>query len=248
MKNGCLDKIEILGVYLNSISYGEAIEIIKFYIKSKSAGIVVTPNAEIIMRAQTAGDLKRAINTADISFPDGIGIVIASKILKTPLSGRTAGYDLLMKMLQLAQKDKLSVFLLGGVQGVAQEAANIISRRYPNIQICGAEHGYFDESDEEQLLDDINKKAPDILIVGMGAPKQELFMTKYRSVLKCGIAIGVGGSLDVISGRVRRAPVFMQKAGLEWLYRLITQPARIKRMGVLPLFLLKAMFSGEVKK
>ncbi len=248
MKHSRLDKIKILGVYLNNISYDEAIETIKLYIKSKSTGIVVTPNAEIIMRAQAAEDLKRAINTADISFPDGIGVVIASKILKTPLSDRTAGYDLLMKMLQLAQDEKLSVFLLGGIQGVAHEAANIISQRYPNIQIFGAEHGYFDESDEEQLIDDINKKAPDILIVGMGAPKQELFMSKYRPVLKCGVAIGVGGSLDVISGRVRRAPVFMQKAGLEWLYRLIKQPARIKRMGVLPLFLLKVIFSGEVKK
>jgi N-acetylglucosaminyldiphosphoundecaprenol N-acetyl-beta-D-mannosaminyltransferase len=247
MKCTDLDKIDILGVILNRISYDEAIERIKDYIKTKRAGIIVTPNAEIIMNAQTRKELKNAINTADISFPDGIGVLIASKILKSPLADRTAGYDLLIKMLQLAQEERLSIYLLGGVPGVAEDAARILSRKFPNLITAGTMHGYFDEDAEKRVIEDINKKTPDMLIVGMGSPKQELFMSRFRHVLKCGVAIGVGGSLDVISGRVQRAPVFMQKAGMEWLFRLLVQPARIKRVGALPLFLLKVIFSGESK-
>jgi N-acetylglucosaminyldiphosphoundecaprenol N-acetyl-beta-D-mannosaminyltransferase len=213
------------------------------FLESPGAKIVVTPNAEIIMAAQRDKKLKDAISGADLCFPDGIGVVLASRLLGRPLGQRTAGFDLMMELLREAGDKKLSIFLLGGKPGVAEDAAANIKKKFSGIKIVGTHHGYFSESGEEKVVDIINKASPDILFVAMGAPKQEIFMAKNRDKLRCRVAMGVGGSLDVLSGKVRRAPAFMQKAGLEWFYRLITQPSRIRRMSVLPLFLLKVIFS-----
>ncbi|MDN5331894.1 MAG: N-acetylglucosaminyldiphosphoundecaprenol N-acetyl-beta-D-mannosaminyltransferase [Tepidanaerobacteraceae bacterium] len=236
------ERIAILGVYLNSVNYEIAIKKVIEFTKSDGLKIIVTPNAEIIMAAQKDKKLKDAINSADLSLPDGIGVVLASKILGKPLEQRTTGFDLMMMILEKARDEGLSIFLLGGKPGVAEGAAENIKKKFPGIEIAGVHHGYFDESEENEVIGMINEASPDILFVAMGAPKQELFMTRNRRKLRCKVAMGVGGSLDVLSGKVRRAPKIMQNAGLEWLYRLITQPSRFRRMSVLPLFLLKVIF------
>lgn len=235
------ERINIMGIFLNKTDYEDALRRIESLLKSTSPAMVVTPNAEIIMAAQKNEKLRLALNSADLCFPDGIGVVLASKIMGKPLYQRTAGFDLMVKMLDMSRRKSLSVFLLGGRPGVAEEAAQNIKRKYPDIKIAGTCHGYFGEKEETDIINKINNSGADILLVALGAPKQELFMASNRKKLKCKVMMGVGGSLDVLSGRVNRAPVFMQEAGLEWLYRLITQPTRIKRMSALPLFLIRVL-------
>ena len=243
------NRINIFGVLLDRVDYDEACGRVEMFLQSYGNRIIVTPNAEIIMAARKDPGLKAALNAADVCLPDGIGVVIASKIIGKPLAERTTGFDFMMKVMETSDKEGLSLFLLGGKPGVAEKAGEKIKAMFPGTQIAGSHHGYFKENDEQEVIDKINNKKPDILLVAMGCPKQEIFMIHNKDKLKFRVAMGVGGSLDVLSGTVRRAPVFMQKAGLEWLYRLLTQPLRFKRMSVLPLFLIEViahrLFTGD---
>ncbi|HHV17832.1 MAG TPA: WecB/TagA/CpsF family glycosyltransferase [Thermoanaerobacterales bacterium] len=237
MKADERERVNIFGILLDRVDYSKACQRVETFLKSYGNRIIVTPNAEIIMAARKAPELKAVLNEADICLPDGIGVVIASRILGKPLTERTTGFDFMMKVLEMADKKELSLFLLGGKPGVAEKAGKKIKMMFPGINIAGFHHGYF--KDEQEIVYQINDKKPDIIVVAMGCPKQEMFMIRNKDKLKFRVAMGVGGSLDVISDTVRRAPVFMQKAGLEWLYRLLTQPSRFKRMSVLPLFLIE---------
>lgn len=233
------ERINVLDVLLDCVDYEDACQRVAAFLNSYSNKVIVTPNAEIIMAAQKDQELKAVLNAADICLPDGIGVVIASKILGKPLAERTTGFDFMMKVLDMADKESLRLFLLGGKPGIAEKAGEKIKSMFQNIQIVGSHHGYFNEDDNREIISKINSSKPDILLVAMGCPRQEMFMLHNKDKLKFRVAMGVGGSFDVLSGNVNRAPVFMQKAGLEWLYRLLTQPTRLKRMSALPLFLLK---------
>jgi len=233
--------IKILNVPFDRITYGEAlIRAEEFIIKRMAAGIV-TPNAEIVISANKDQKLYNAICNADISLPDGIGVFLASRIKGTPLKERTTGFDLMVELLKLADKKGYSVYLLGGKPGVADDALENIKKSFPNIKISGAHHGYFSAEEEKRIIEELNKESPDMVFVGMGAPKQELFIDRYRGKINCGFLMGVGGSLDVLSGRTKRAPLIMRKLGLEWLYRLVKEPYRAKRMTALPKFLIKVI-------
>jgi len=169
-------------------------------------------------------------------IPDGIGLVYASKILKHPMKERVTGIDFLGRALEhLAQTGK-SVFLFGSKPGIAEKAAEKMKETYPGLKVAGTRNGYFKPEEEEAILEEINAAEPDLLCVALGSPKQELFVLKYKDRLKAKAAIGVGGSLDVWSGELKRAPEFYRKHGLEWLYRFIQEPSRYKRMAALPLF------------
>lgn len=241
MKVDDRNRINIFGVQLDYVDYAKACDRVKTFLQAHDNKIIVTPNAEIIMAARKDPELKAVLNAADICLPDGIGVVIASGILGKPLAERTTGFDFMMKVMEMTSEEGLSLFLLGGKPGVAESAGDKIKAMFPGIQIAGAHHGYFKKDDEQKVIDMINDKKPDILLVAMGCPRQEIFMMHNRDKLKFRVAMGVGGSLDVLSGTVHRAPVFMQKAGLEWLYRLVTQPSRLKRMSVLPLFIIEIL-------
>jgi len=248
MKEIGRDRINILGVSLDYVDYNQACKMVERFLESFDRKVIVTPNAEIIMAARKNPDLMEVVNKADLCLPDGIGVVIASKILGRPLKERTTGFDFMIKILQMAAKKGLSVFLLGGKPGVAQKAAVEIMSRFPEVKIAGTHHGYFNQEEECKIIDIINDAKADILLVAMGFPKQEKFIIDNQNKLSFRVAIGVGGSFDVLSGNVNRAPDFMQRAGLEWLYRLITQPWRFKRMTVLPLFLIEVIKVGIFRK
>lgn len=235
------ERMNILGVLLDQTDYQKAYRQTERFLDSSGNKVIVTPNAEIVMAAQKNPELRAALNSADLCLPDGIGVVIASKILGKPLAERTTGFDFMMKLLELANKRSLSLFLLGGKPEVAEKAGEKISSMFPNVKIVGVHHGYFSENEEEAIIDSINHAKPDILLVAMGCPKQEIFMIKNKSKMQFKIAMGVGGSFDVLSGNVQRAPQFVQNIGLEWLYRLIMQPSRLKRVGALPIFLVKVI-------
>ncbi|ONI46181.1 N-acetylmannosaminyltransferase [Candidatus Epulonipiscioides gigas] len=231
-------QIDILGVPVDNITMKQANFVTnKFLKKSKRLRLICTPNPEMIMCATENEKLLKILNTADMVIPDGIGVVIASKILKGPsLKERVAGYDLIQNLMKHGHN---KFYFLGGKPGVAKLAAIRMKKKYKNIEVVGYRNGYFKEKEKRKIIKEINKSGANILLVGLGSPKQEYFISDNRKHLKrIKVAIGVGGSFDVMAGKVKRAPNIFRKLGLEWFYRLITEPHRAKRMLKLPIFLL----------
>ena len=221
---------EILGVGFDGVTMDEAVKRALELMTRRERAYVCTPNPEIVMRSRKDAALRAAINGASLVLPDGVGVVWAAKRLGKPIPQRVTGYDFLLSLLG---KMRGSVFVLGGRPGVAEKAAQEIERRFPYVTIAGCQHGYF--TDGDAVSEKIRNAAPDLLIVCLGSPKQELWMAEHRDV-GAGLMAGLGGAADVLAGEVKRAPPGWQKRGLEWLYRLIHEPRRIKRQIRLPLF------------
>ena len=234
----------ILKSKVDEVNMQQALARVDTFVQSQGFYHIVTLNAEIAYMANSDEKLQRIINKADLVTPDGSGIVWASEKLGSPLPERVTGIDLMYEICRLAAQKGYSVFLLGSEEGVAQAAAEALKAKYPGIRICGAYHGYFlkEENGREKVFSLIREASPDIIFVAMGAPKQEYIIEEMRKILKKGVFIGVGGSFDVIAGKVKRAPRAVQKMRLEWLWRSLLQPSRWKRTMRLPLFM------SEVKK
>ena len=237
-----MNKITILGVQFDNVTMKEAILKCENFLASNTGNLVVTPNPEIVMRAQDDKEFKEIINHAELVVPDGIGIIKAGKIQNTPLKERVAGYDLICNLLEKYKDGSATFYFWGSKPGYAQEAKEKLERKYPNIKIVGTHTGYFTPEEETQIVNEIKTLQPDILLVGTGAPKQEKIIHKYQHEGFFKIGIGCGGSIDVLAGKVKRAPKLFIKLHLEWFYRLLKEPTRWKRMLVLPKFI------QEVKK
>ncbi len=240
-----MNKIDILGVEFDNINMQEAIEKCNNFLDSGKLNYIVTPNPEIVMVAKEDEEFKKILNEANLVIPDGIGIIIASKILNKPLKQRLPGFELICNLFENSKKEK-RVYLLGSKPGVCELAKENIEKKY-NVKVVGLHDGYFKEDEEISIIEDINESGANILLAGMGMKKQEKLICKYKDNLNVNIAIGCGGTIDVFSGTVKRAPKLFQKLGLEWLYRLIKQPSRFKRMLVLPKFLLIILFKEKRK-
>ncbi|WP_016839328.1 WecB/TagA/CpsF family glycosyltransferase [Ureibacillus thermosphaericus] len=232
-------KETVLGIQVNTENYDELIEQIFQRIERKEKSLIVAINPEKIMKAKEDPALKKLLNEAEFQIPDGIGVILASKIQKGQISERVTGVDLMMRLCEEAATKQKSIFLYGGKPGVAASAAEKLKALYPGIQIAGIQHGY--ETDNEKVISKINEAKPDILFVAMGSPKQENWINANRDQLYPTIYQGVGGSFDVLAGNVKRAPKAFQKVGLEWFYRLMMEPKRIKRQMALPKFLLEVV-------
>ena len=231
-------RTEILGVEFDNLNMTEAASK-AFELMERRGAYTVTPNPEIVRMCRDNAALKEAVARADLVVPDGIGVIYGAKILGTPLKERVPGIDLATALLGVMSEKGKSLYLLGAKPGVAEKAAGTISTQFPGVEICGTADGYF--KDDGPVIEKINAAAPDLLLVCLGAPKQEIWMHKNASRLDVGLMIGLGGVLDVFAGEVQRAPEGWQRLGLEWLYRLIKQPWRIKRMIKLPVFLFEAV-------
>ncbi|TCK93465.1 N-acetylglucosaminyldiphosphoundecaprenol N-acetyl-beta-D-mannosaminyltransferase [Natranaerovirga hydrolytica] len=239
-------KINILGVNFNHITMEQAIDIVIGFLNSKEKlHMIFTPNPEIVMIAQKEIKLQEILNHSDLVVPDGIGIVKAAKILKDPLTERVAGYDLVQNVFEKISKTNHTVYFLGGAKEVADQAAKNMQEKYPGLKIIGCHDGYFSKNEEMTIIQEINELKPDLLLVGLGAPRQEMWLYDNRKKLNAKACIGVGGSFDVMSGKVKRAPKWMIKSNLEWFYRLLVQPTRIKRMINLPIFMLKVLVNKK---
>lgn len=242
-------RIKILGVPVDMVDEKEAMEIFRELMNTEKCSQIVTPNSEIIVSASKNPELKCIIEQADLVIPDGIGLVYASKIMGMPLRERVTGIDFLNAILGYLEETGQSVFFLGsrpgegGAPGVAELAAKRMKEQYKGLVVAGTHHGYFKEAEEEGVIKAVNDSGADFLCVAMGSPKQEKLVADHREELKVKCAIGVGGSLDVWAGALKRAPEFYRKHGLEWLYRLIQEPSRYKRMAALPLFMVKIFAS-----
>ena len=235
------DVVKILGVRVDKITKAQALEEFQKLLEGDRCELIVTPNAEIVEKASKTPQLRRIINEdAAIVTPDGVGLIYASKLKGDPIQEKVAGIDFAHSAIELCAKLGRSVYLLGSKPGVAEAAAANLENEIPGLKIAGFRDGYFREDEEPSVVAEINASGADFLCVALGSPKQEYFVIKHRDALKVKAAAGLGGSLDIWSGQLNRAPKFYIDHGLEWLYRMIQEPKRLKRLPALPVFLIKA--------
>ncbi len=232
-------KIDVLGLKFDSMTMDEALSRAEALLRGDKAAYVVTPNAEIAYEALHDGQLREMLNGADLMLPDGAGVVLASKLLRTPVKQKVAGVDFAAGLLGILERNGQSLYLLGGKPGIGELAAQKMLEAHPQLRIAGIADGYF--QDEAPVIAKINASGADALFVCLGAPKQERFMVQHRQELHVHLMAGLGGSLDAFAGTVQRAPAWMIRLNLEWLYRLIREPKRFRRMLRLPKYLWAVM-------
>lgn len=230
--------VSILGLPIQNVTMSEAVNDVYGFFGARESKIVVTPNAEILQMYSTDPAVKEALEKADYIVPDGVGVLMAAKRLGTPLKEKVAGVELSRNLLEKAAKEGGNVYLLGAKPGVAAEAKRCLEQEIPGVSIVGARDGYFKSEDEPAIIEEINGLDVDMLFVCLGAPKQELWMAEHKGDLKVGVMLGLGGSLDIFSHTLKRAPQWMIQCRIEWLYRVIKEPYRIGRIASLPKFLM----------
>ena len=233
------EKIDVLGVRFDNVTMDEAVETAYALLDRRAGGYVVTPNPEIVMDCRADAVSAEAVGAAVLTIPDGIGIIYAARMLKTPLKEKVPGCEMILHLLRKMNDAGKSVFILGGKPGVAELAAEKLREQFANVRFVGTHDGYF--KDDAPVIGEINAAAPDLLLVCLGAPKQEKWMYAHARELNVGLMIGAGGSVDVYAGTVERAPKAWCDAGLEWLYRLLKEPKRIKRQMALPKYMLRVV-------
>ena len=238
-------RINICGIEIDQYNFDEVLEqIVNHAVAGRSPEYVVTPNAMHILSLQTDALFREIYRQAFLVVPDGVSLLWSAKFLNTPLNGRVNGTDLFEQLCAMAAKKGLKVFLLGGRAGAADTAKEILEARHPNLNIVGTHcppYGFEAQSAELALINAKIKAAnPDLLFVGLGAPKQEKWIAANYQELAVPISVGIGVSFELVANMVSRAPVWMQKTGLEWLFRLIVEPSRLWKRYVIgnPLFIL----------
>ena len=239
------DRAEILGVKVDSVTMKEAVEIVAKLIEAKKNSIVATANAEMLMMSTQDAELKNILNSADLVVPDGAGTVWAANHLGYKMPERVAGFDLVQELMKISPSKSWKIFLFGSSPGTAEKAKAKAEELYPGIKIVGTRNGYFKSEEESEIISEIKNSEPDILLAALGVPKQEKWLFAHKDELKIPVSIGVGGTLDVMAGNVKRAPLWMQKAKLEWLFRAMLQPSRAGRLIALPKFVWKVHASKK---
>lgn len=236
-----MTRTPLFGIAFDDIPMPEAAEAALRLIGRGDGAYAVTPNPEIVLAARKDPALQEAITGADLILPDGVGLVWASKILGRPLQNRLQGIDFASALMERLSKNCGSVYLLGAKPGVAEEAAKRLAAAYPGLRIAGTRNGYFRDDEEDEILGEIRAAGPDLTLVCLGFPRQELWMKNNVSRVGRGLMIGLGGAMDVYAGQKKRAPEPMRRLGMEWLYRLAQEPRRIGRVLRLPGILFAAI-------
>lgn len=241
------ERLKILGVEIDNITLDEAGMITKNLIENsnKSCELIVAPNVEFIMTAQKDREFFEILKSAKLATPDSVGVEIAGKIQKKPLKQRIPGQAYFRKVLEVGEKEGWTFYFLGGKGDTVLRAIENVKKDYPKLKVVGSHDGFFEDN---KVIEDINNVQPNVLFVAMGAPVQEKWIYNHKKELKVDVAAGQGGTFDYEAGNIKRAPIWMQKIGIEWLWRLIHQPSRIVRMSVLPIYLLKILFTKDMKK
>lgn len=243
-----MNKVKVLGVDFDNYSLEEFKNEFISRLNNHLSTMIVTANPEIVMAANKDRNFMNIIqHDADYVTADGIGIVLAGKMQKTPIAERVTGYDLFTWFLYIANLRKLKVYLIGAKPEVIMTTKEKLAKDYPDIQVVGAEDGYF-KDDLNTVAKRIEAAKPDMVFAAIGFPRQEQLISIMRRDNLPAIMMGVGGSFDVFSGKVKRAPVAFQKSHLEWFYRLVTNPTRFKRMMVLPQFVVEVQKNKKSHK
>ena len=228
------DRVDMFGVPLARIDMEAALARVDQFVQERSPHMVVTSDTPSIVRAHDDSEYQELVRGADMVTADGRGVVWMARVLGLPVAERVSGIDLVTHICGRATDKGYAVFLLGALPGVAEEAARALRSRCPELRVVGTHHGYFPPEEEPEVVRRIAEAKPDILFVGLGAPRQEKWIRQHMAALQVPVSIGVGGTFDVLAGRAKRAPEWMQRAGLEWLYRLLREPSRLPRMWALP--------------
>lgn len=222
-------KVSIMDIdFLNITKRNFLEEHLYLHLQQQQKCFVVTANPEIVMKAREDVLYKEMIQSADYIVPDGAGVLLAAQIMKQPLEERIAGFDLMLDLLRFADEQELSCYFLGAEPDVNDQAVLEVKQRFPHVKIAGHQHGFF--KDEDEVTKAVKESNPDIILVALGFPRQEEWITKHMVDFDKGVFMGVGGSFDVLSGKVKRAPDRWIKYNLEWLYRILQQPFRVKRI------------------
>ena len=237
------ERAEILGVKVDAVTMAQAVERVEKLIAAQKNSIVATVNAEMLLRATKDNDFKKILNSAELVVPDGAGAVWAARHLGYEMPERVAGFDLVQELMKIAPTKGYKFFLFGASPGIADKAALKAQELYHGIKIVGTRNGYFTSADEPEIIAQIKNAKPDILLAALGVPKQEKWLSAHKDELNVPVSIGVGGTFDVMAGVVKRAPIWMQRAKLEWLYRAMLQPSRAGRLIALPKFVWKVINS-----
>ena len=241
-----IEPIKILGVPVHPMTMAEAVNSLEQRMLGGEQTFVVTANAEIIMMCQDDAEYNNIISKqAELVLPDGAGAVWAGRHLGYKVPERVAGFDLYNQLLALSAQKGYKAYFFGGSPGIAEAAKAKSEEMYPGVQVVGCHNGYFTDADVTAIIKEINNSGAEMLFVALGAPKQEKWILAHRHELRPRILMGIGGSFDVLAGKMERAPKWMQDASLEWAFRLYKQPSRFMRMMALPKFALKVMFSSS---
>jgi N-acetylglucosaminyldiphosphoundecaprenol N-acetyl-beta-D-mannosaminyltransferase len=238
-----VNQTRVLGVRVDCLDMPAALRRIEALIDAGGAHLVATVNPEFVMRARRDREFARVLESADLCLADGSGVVWAARRQGCTMPGPVTGVDLVPELAVLCSRRGFRLFLLGAAPGVASDLADRLVTRYPGLEVA-AHAGSPDPSSDEQTLALISKQRPQLLLVAYGAPKQELWIDRVMARLGPTVAIGVGGTFDYLTGRVPRAPAWMRRAGMEWFFRLVRQPWRIRRMAVLPAYALEVLRAG----
>jgi N-acetylglucosaminyldiphosphoundecaprenol N-acetyl-beta-D-mannosaminyltransferase len=239
-----LHREEIMGIPFISSSFQETLDELVRQIDQGNKCRVITANPEVVMLVKKDDEVKQIVQTADYVTPDGVGILLAGKLLGKPIRERITGYDLTISLLSIANEKRWRLYLLGAAPEVMEGVNHKIREQYPHIDLQ-SHHGFFNEDEEKSIVEQIKSHRPHLLLVALGMPKQEKWLQKYQDQLSFNLAMGVGGTFDGISGKVKRAPLLWQRLGVEWLYRLLKEPWRWRRMLALPQFVLHVLFSRK---
>lgn len=248
-----MDRVKIFGINIENTTLDDVVILLEKKLDEYGLFTIATPNTEIAMIAKDKPEFANLINSFDLVVPDGIGLIYASKIKKMPLKERVTGFDISMELLSIGEERPINLYLLGGKPGISEKAAYNVEEKFPGVTVVGNRDGYFSLEDEEEIVNIINQSNPDIIFVGLGFPKQEEFIKRNKEILKGKIIIGNGGVIDILSGESKRAPDIFINLNLEWLYRLIQEPSRIKRQMALPRFILNviidknSVMEGDIK-
>ena len=239
------ERVNILGVDVDAVTMAEAVDVVRRAMDTRAGVMVATANAEMLMRATHDEELCTVLNAAALVVPDGAGTVWAARHLGFAMPERVAGYDLAQELLHGAPAEGRRVYFFGSAPGVAEKAKAKAEQLYPGIEIVGVRNGFFSPADNAAIIAEIRAARPDLLLVALGVPKQEKWIAAHLAELDVPVAIGVGGTLDVMAGVMKRAPYWMQRAKLEWLFRGLMQPKRAGRLLALPKFVLKVHASRK---
>jgi N-acetylglucosaminyldiphosphoundecaprenol N-acetyl-beta-D-mannosaminyltransferase len=231
--------IAILGCRVDAIDRADAVARVAELANGRPGSLVVTLGVEMVMRAQRDLSFRDIVNGAALNLCDTVGLLLASRVRNGPVRSRVTGVELVGDLAaRSAERSDVRLYFLGSSGDTAALAARAVKRRYPRAVICGARDGYFTPDESGAVAAAIAASGANVVCVGLGSPKQEWWLSQYGVATGCGVGIGVGGTLDVLAGRVRRAPRLVQRTGLEWAYRLAREPYRWRRQLALPLFVL----------
>jgi N-acetylglucosaminyldiphosphoundecaprenol N-acetyl-beta-D-mannosaminyltransferase len=228
--------LEILGCRLDPIDADAATDAIASFAREREGRQVVTLGTEMVVYAQKDARFRAIVNASALSLCDTVGLLAVARRRGARLRERVTGVELIERLSARAASDGFSMYLLGSAEGVAETAASLLVERYPRLQVAGTRNGFFEQEQSAGIAAEIRASGAALLLVGLGSPRQEFWLAEHLAATGVGAGIGIGGSLDVIAGKVRRAPEFWRRSGLEWLYRLGKEPQRWRRQLALPYF------------